>query len=205
VSKEETRYYLNGVYVEPHADGGVTMTATDGHRLLCIYDKEGYIEKPTIIRLKKHALAACKPGKGEAREIHLTGNSVVVKIVRGADESRVEEGVSISEDCIIDGVYPNYRHVVTEAIKRKDSADHKFPSLNSKYLVEFSIIGSRLAKAGGVDIGLIKILSAGQREPVRVLFGGFEDAFGILMPTRGSDKEDLPPFLNAAAAEACAA
>ena len=34
-SSEETRYYLKGVFVETAA-AGVTMTATDGHRLAAL-------------------------------------------------------------------------------------------------------------------------------------------------------------------------
>lgn len=42
-STEETRYYLNGVRVEPCAEGGVLLVATDGHRLLVFRDIDGFI------------------------------------------------------------------------------------------------------------------------------------------------------------------
>ena len=38
-STEQTRYYLCGVFIEP-ADEGVTMTATDGHRLVTCHDPQ---------------------------------------------------------------------------------------------------------------------------------------------------------------------
>lgn len=39
VSTEETRYYLNGVHLEPHPCGGAFMVATDGHRLIVVHDE----------------------------------------------------------------------------------------------------------------------------------------------------------------------
>ena len=44
MSKEETRYYLRGVFVEPHPYGGVLLVATDGHRLGIAHDPEGSID-----------------------------------------------------------------------------------------------------------------------------------------------------------------
>lgn len=46
VSKEETRYYLNGVLIEPAPQGGVFLVATDGHRLVCFHDPEGMTDAP---------------------------------------------------------------------------------------------------------------------------------------------------------------
>jgi DNA polymerase-3 subunit beta len=79
-STEETRYYLNGVFCEPHEDGGVILTATDGHRLLSFRDPvgwidEAYLEKPDekgmiIDYGDKFALAkACKVTTTKARRI----------------------------------------------------------------------------------------------------------------------------------------
>lgn len=41
VSTEETRYYLNGVLIEPNPAGGVTVVATNGHILIAIHDADG--------------------------------------------------------------------------------------------------------------------------------------------------------------------
>jgi hypothetical protein len=49
VSTEKTRYYLNGIYIDPHKDGGAVMTATDGHKLVSIYDPNAIcVGKPQI-------------------------------------------------------------------------------------------------------------------------------------------------------------
>ncbi|RCK40460.1 hypothetical protein [Thalassospira xiamenensis] len=44
VSTEKTRYYLNGVYIEPHKDGGVLLIATDGHSMAVIRDATARFE-----------------------------------------------------------------------------------------------------------------------------------------------------------------
>ena len=43
ISKEETRYYLNGVFIEPHPVGGAVLVATDGHRMLVAHDEKGEV------------------------------------------------------------------------------------------------------------------------------------------------------------------
>ena len=49
VSKETYRYYLQGIYVEPHPVCGVILVATDGHRLTAFYDRDGYAVRPAIL------------------------------------------------------------------------------------------------------------------------------------------------------------
>lgn len=42
ISKEDTRYHLNGVNVEPCDQGGVLLVSTDGRRMLVLRDPDGY-------------------------------------------------------------------------------------------------------------------------------------------------------------------
>lgn len=44
ICREETRYYLNGVHLEAHRDGGVLAVATDGHKMGVAYDDIGAAE-----------------------------------------------------------------------------------------------------------------------------------------------------------------
>jgi len=66
ISTDPTRYYLNGVHVEPFSDGeGVIMVSTDGHSLIAIRDPSGSIEGGTaIVSANKQILDACKKGDG---------------------------------------------------------------------------------------------------------------------------------------------
>jgi DNA polymerase III sliding clamp (beta) subunit (PCNA family) len=69
-STEASRYYLNGVFIEKHPTlQGVTMTATDGHKLISIYDESGTADAPAIVQLTKKALDRdrLQPGSWRAR------------------------------------------------------------------------------------------------------------------------------------------
>ena len=57
---KDVRYYLNGFHVKPHPDSGVILTATDGHRLVTIHDKEGQADGEYILPISKPLLAAAK-------------------------------------------------------------------------------------------------------------------------------------------------
>jgi hypothetical protein len=48
-SKEQTRYYLQGVYVQRHPKEGVLLVSTDGHRMICIHDQNGFVDEPGAI------------------------------------------------------------------------------------------------------------------------------------------------------------
>ena len=41
-SSDNYRYYLKGVNIEAHQDGGAVMVATDGHTMACIHDADAY-------------------------------------------------------------------------------------------------------------------------------------------------------------------
>jgi DNA polymerase-3 subunit beta len=101
-SKEEVRYYLNGVYFDKKDNA---LAATDGHRL-------GYIENAFtadselpedgyIIKFSKQALSFIKSFKyAEEIEIIIEEKAAVVQVW----------GASMSLD-LIDGIYPDWRRV----------------------------------------------------------------------------------------------
>lgn len=58
ISKEETRYYLNGVHISPAAEGGATIVATDGSILICMHDPDAYVQGEAIVKLDKLMVSA---------------------------------------------------------------------------------------------------------------------------------------------------
>jgi len=109
-SADETRYNLNGVFVEFLADAGkLRMVATDGHRL-------AYVDRPLGVELKGLARGVIIPRKGlaefkrlvdeeDADEVELAfeGNSALVR----------KRGVTLSMR-LIEGEFPNYRQVIPQ-------------------------------------------------------------------------------------------
>lgn len=95
ISTEETRYYLNGVYL--HAvDGRLVAVATDGHRLMRNVGPEGVLEYGVILPRK---LVGLLP-KG-AVTVELSQNKV-----------RVTSGSTVITSKLIDGTFPDYVRVI---------------------------------------------------------------------------------------------
>ena len=95
ISTEETRYYLNGVYL--HAvDGRLIAVATDGHRLMRNTGPEGTMDYGVILPRK---LVGLLP-KG-AVTVELSQNKV-----------RVTSGSTVITSKLIDGTFPDYVRVI---------------------------------------------------------------------------------------------
>lgn len=66
ISTEETRYYLQGVYVQPCPQGGALLTSTNGHWLINVRDPRGIVEGAGIVTLNKAMKAALKADRSDA-------------------------------------------------------------------------------------------------------------------------------------------
>ena len=109
VSTEETRYYLNGLYVHAKNEGAakvLRVVATDGHRLACVESPlpQGaekiagvIIPRKTISEVRK----LLDDTKAENIEIALSDNKV---------RCTLEEVTLTSK--LIDGTYPDYERVI---------------------------------------------------------------------------------------------
>jgi hypothetical protein len=49
ISKEETRYYLRGIHIEPHPRTGAILVATDGHTMSCIHNVDAIVSGESLI------------------------------------------------------------------------------------------------------------------------------------------------------------
>jgi len=109
-STDETRYNLNGVYLEPLPETGkIRMVATDGHRLAYIdrslEGSENAIPKPVIIPRKGLAELKRLVDEDEADELEISfdGNSGLI-----------QKGETILVMRLIEGEFPNYRQVLPQ-------------------------------------------------------------------------------------------
>ena len=109
-STDETRYNINGVFVEK--DGAnVRMVATDGHRLALmerssewpVLDKGVILPRKGVLELKK-----LLDDKKETLSLSFTSNSMVVK----------KDGTIIIIR-LIDGEFPDYRQVIPKGNEKK--------------------------------------------------------------------------------------
>lgn len=114
VSDDETRYFMNGVYMEQNNDG-ITMVATDGRRLsYCrkVLEQEIPLFKPVIIPPKMlNLIKKLASGEGPLR-LCIHDNYLFAEF----------ESHSIYST-LIEGQFPNYRRVIPEKQKYRCFVD----------------------------------------------------------------------------------
>jgi DNA polymerase-3 subunit beta len=108
ISTEETRYYLNGLYVHTVGEGAAAKfraVATDGHRLALaeMTAPEGAVGAPGVIVPRKTVQEARRllEDAGEAVELQLSASKIRFEFGRASLTSKV-----------IDGSFPDYMRVI---------------------------------------------------------------------------------------------
>lgn len=114
MSREETRYYLNGFYWHIVGDDLVAV-ATDGHRLSMIRRPapEGAAGMPGIIVPAKTARMLARLAKA--------GGDAVVSVAKS--KLRVSIGQSVLLSKVVDGTYPDYARVIPQGEARETVID----------------------------------------------------------------------------------
>lgn len=112
-STEETRYYLNGVYLH-NVDGKLTTVATDGHRLALANCDTATEIKGVIVPRKTVA---------EIGKVIETG---LVTVSVSETKIKFENGPTVIVSKVVDGSFPDYTRVIpagTDNIVKVDSSD----------------------------------------------------------------------------------
>lgn len=108
ISTEETRYYLNGIYlhaVEQQGESVLRSVATDGHRMarMEVALPDGGAGIPGIIIPRKAVLEVRKIAEESAETVNISLSATKIRFVCGAV-------VLVSK--LIDGVFPDYEKVI---------------------------------------------------------------------------------------------
>jgi DNA polymerase-3 subunit beta len=111
ISTEETRYYLNGIFLHPHeAAGGparLRAVATDGHRLARVELDlpDGAAGMPPVIVPRKSV--------GEVRKlIDDLDDGAPVELALSNARIRFKVGPAVLRSRLIDGTFPDYERVI---------------------------------------------------------------------------------------------
>lgn len=200
VSTEETRYYLNGVYIEAHPVAGAIMVSTDGHRMVVVHDPEGQCSEAAIVKLPRFALAECKSPKTSKAKRWLTiepalpGTATVEDETLGKkpDDLAVIQPVVTVSRVVIDGTFPEWRRVVPYAVTEPSRAGPA--AFNAKYLKEWGALGAEIGKLIGNTPEMRIELSDGASPAV--IRWAMPNIFGIQMPMRSGIKGYLPEFMK---------
>jgi len=116
ISTEETRYYLNGIYMHAH-DGALRAVATDGHRLaLAEMDlPEGATGLPGIIVPRKTVAEIRRLIDGADGDVSLSVSEAKI---------RFHFGSAVLTSKLIDGTFPDYERVIPKGNEKELTIDN---------------------------------------------------------------------------------
>lgn len=107
ICKEETRYYLNGVYMH-HVDGNLCFVATDGHRLALAKIPVEASDVPAVI-LPSDFVAAVLKATAKPRDAWRT---IVLNVAARRVVATTEMDSDHPIECTpVDGTFPDYARV----------------------------------------------------------------------------------------------
>jgi DNA polymerase-3 subunit beta len=173
-SKEETRYYLNGVCVE-FEPRRATYAATDGHRLI-VYRDDLDANEPANELLGAFIIptAHCKPFKlgkednGTAKIFGEVGTRLTI--------AHTFVDVTFNP---IDGTFPDWRKVVPTGVPSGVVAqyNHDFLAAFTKFAKHLGLCTFPFVAPNGAD-------------PSLVWFAPHDNVLGVIMPVRSDGKVD---------------
>jgi hypothetical protein len=177
VSKDETRYFINGFYVQKHPGGGALIVGTDGRSLGVFWDQFGEVRVSAIIRLNKTTLAAC----AEDCTLVLTGDRAGVYQMWNKETG---EGLLVAgqDAAIIECDFPDWRQVIppfpTEAVPATFAFDE---------LKKFDKV-----RRFGSKIAALRVFAKSDRDPAIVLTDR-DDFLGVILPTMAAADDNRMP------------
>lgn len=212
VSKEETRYYLNGVHIEAHPQKGVLLVSTDGHRMVCIHDVDGQCDKPVIAQLPTYVRQLCRPKKASLKvdrqvleiDADLDRATLVVEALNKDGVVTKTSPLITAHKCLIDGSFPDWRRVIPSG----EMEPMALAAFNPRLLADLGAFGVKFGVSDYTGNGAMYFLrskGATDGSPTVVRFSGVENVFAVLMPMRADFDVNMPSFLSDAPAEALAA
>jgi hypothetical protein len=177
VSKDETRYFINGFYVQKHPAGGALIVGTDGRSLGVFWDQFGEVHVPAIIRLNKTTLAAC----AEDCTLVLTGDRVGVyqMWIKETGEGLLVAG---QDAAVIEGGFPDWRQVIP--LFPTEAAPATFTFADLKKFDKVRRFGSKIAA--------LRIFAESDSHPAIVLTDR-DDFLGVIMPTMAAADDNCMP------------
>ncbi|MDB5439912.1 MAG: polymerase subunit beta [Caulobacteraceae bacterium] len=198
ISSEETRYYLNGLYLHTVMEDGVALlraVATDGHRLALAQmpAPEGCVGLPGVIVPRKTV--------GEARRL-LDDAGATVDFQISPQKVKFEFGAAALTSKVIDGSFPDYARVIPRDNPRSMMVDNSLFAAAVDRVATISAERSRSVKMA-VEAGRITLtvrnMEAGQGvEELEVDYDGepFEIGFNAryLLDVTGQIAGEMAEF-----------
>ncbi len=166
ISTEETRYYLNGIYLHAVEEAGVRLlraVTTDGHRLAQVQTPlpQGAADMPGVIVPRKAVT--------ETRKLIENGEGEVAIALSDTRIRFSTDGVTLTSK-LIDGTFPDYKRVI--------------PSGNDKIL---EVDGTSLSAA----VDRVSTISSERSRAVKLSLDKNRLVVSVTAPESGSATEEL--------------
>lgn len=174
--KEQTRPYLQGVFIQPATGGGILLTATDGHTLFHAHDPAGTTDRAAIVA----------PDKGKLPAPWAKGGVITIDTAQGV--MRHTTGGLTTGCREVGGTFPDYQRVIPQELSGEVA------QFNPALVARFGDI------AGILEKGNFPGIAWNGDGPALVTFAR-RDCFGVMMPFRKQSWIDTTrPTLPTAAA-----
>ncbi len=214
-----TRYYLNGVHVEPSPEGGALLVATNGHSLVCIRDPDGVVEGGSgIVRLTRDMMRSIKKPKLPWGDLFPVGsfslivanNRAAIAVWRSSDNATPETDAwpLVAQPngrvaafqlatTLIDGTFPQWRAL----IRGRPDPDRAPATLNAHVLAPIinalTPSGINAYQLYRVFASCGELISAPDKD-THFVFASNRDVqgFGLIMPCRSTIDPALPQWIE---------
>lgn len=183
VTKEQSRYSLDALRIEPHPEKGVVIVATDGHTLCVFHDQGGVCEGEGVTLLFNGSLSeTC----GVERTLEVNDDGSVSVLLHGREIVRFS-------DIETAGKFPAWRACLPKWKSEVERNDY-----NPEYL-------ERCAKASGATYPHLAIWSGsdgtqvthGEDRAAVVRAHERDDCFFLVMPMRQTNGVKYPELIEA--------
>ena len=177
ISTEETRYYLNGIYLHAVEDGtpALRAVATDGHRLAQaqVDAPDGTSGMPAVIVPRKTVAEAQKLLDGLEEDVSVEVSDAKIRIT-----ATTQTGEVVLTSKLIDGTFPDYNRVI--------------PTGNDK---ELRIDRESFSKA----VDRVSTIASDRGRAVKMSMDDGQLRLTVNNPDSGSAEEELPVGYEASA------
>lgn len=146
--KDDTRYYLNGVFIHQLADNAIRMVATDGHRLFIAQVAHTQVidwaQKGIILPREQLERIAKYLGK----------SAIALRIEYGVKHPAVKVhevgGMAVFSFGLVDGKFPDYQKVADQsaAVFTAEREELSQTTIDSKYLKAAGALAASLESKG---------------------------------------------------------
>lgn len=213
-AKHDFRYYLQGVMIQPHPDGGAVIYATNGHIAGAFYDPEGFAKHQIIMSTPSAPLLRALKLKRYLREFKprscwIAERCAVVtygdwnRDISAPDEEPPElfgeATITTVQSELIDAKYPD---ITWDRVMPPSKLEHVYdrkagpmPMFDADVLQPFLDAARLLCP---LKYAPLQIIYQGERESAVIRMDGQPNFYGVAMPMIGNQPETLlPGFVEA--------